>query len=63
MRTVPVRDLKYEMKSIVEGVTGGEAVLISHRGDPVAVLLPVDKAKLAEYLVDQAPPVVADGAA
>jgi len=51
---VGARELKQHTGEIIERVRTGERVLITHRGEPVAVISPIDQEKLREALASEA---------
>lgn len=48
MRSVGARELKQHTGEIVERVRNGERVLVTLRGEPVAVISPVDRGAIEE---------------
>lgn len=48
MRSVGARELKQHTGEIVERVRNGERVLVTLRGEPVAVISPVDRRAIEE---------------
>jgi prevent-host-death family protein len=62
MKTVTIRELSREASASVRQVTDhGEPVLITKRGVPVAIILPVDLDKLGDHLTDTAPAYIDRG--
>ena len=55
MKQVGVREIRQHASTYLEGVAGGEPVLITSRGRPVAVILP-----LGEALADALRPLVTE---
>jgi prevent-host-death family protein len=51
---VGARELKQHTGEIIERVRMGERVLITHRGEAVAVISPIDREALQEALVSEA---------
>ena len=51
---VGARELKQHTGEIIERVRTGERVLITHRGEPVAVISPIDQEALREALASEA---------
>jgi prevent-host-death family protein len=51
---VGARELKQHMGEILERVRMGERVLITHRGEAVAVISPIDRQAVEEALVSEA---------
>ena len=51
---VGARDLKQHTGEIIERVRMGERVLITHRGEAVAVISPIDQEALREALATEA---------
>ena len=54
MERVGARELKQHTGEIIERVRMGERVLITHRGEAVAVISPIDQEALQEALVSEA---------
>ena len=54
MERVGARELKQHTGEIIERVRMGERVLITHRGEAVAVISPIDREALQEALVSEA---------
>jgi len=64
MATVTIRELGRQVSSVVKEVeTTKRPTFVTHRGTPVAVLLPVDTAELEDYVLANAPEYVASMAA
>jgi prevent-host-death family protein len=64
MTTVTIRELGRQVSSVVKQVkTTKRPAFVTHRGTPVAVLLPVDAAELEDYILANAPEYVASMAA
>lgn len=64
MTTVSIRELGRQVSSVVEQVkTTKRPTFVTHRGTPVAVLLPVDTDELEDYILANAPEYVASIAA
>jgi prevent-host-death family protein len=51
---VGARELKQHTGEIIERVRMGERMLITHRGEAVAVISPIDRQALEEALVSEA---------
>ncbi len=51
---VGARELKQHTGEIIERVRMGERVLITHRGEAVAVISPIDREALEEALISEA---------
>lgn len=51
---VGARELKQHTGEIIERVRLGERVLITHRGEAVAVISPIDREALREALISEA---------
>ena len=54
MERVGARGLKQHTGEIIERVRMGERVLITHRGEPVAVISPIDREAVEEALISEA---------
>ncbi len=54
MYSVGARELKQHTGEIVERVRNGERVLVTLRGEPVAVISPVDRRAIAEAVEAEA---------
>ncbi|MGB3681838.1 MAG: type II toxin-antitoxin system prevent-host-death family antitoxin [Rubrobacteraceae bacterium] len=54
MYRVGARELKQHTGEIIERVRKGERVVLTHRGDPVAVISPLDTDALEEALGEEA---------
>lgn len=54
MYSVGARELKQHTGEIVERVRNGERVLVTLRGEPVAVISPVDRKAIAEAVEAEA---------
>ena len=54
MERVGARELKQHTGEIIERVRMGERVLITHRGEAVAVISPIDQKALREALSSEA---------
>ncbi len=54
MEQVGARELKQHTGEIIERVRMGERVLITHRGEAVAVISPIDQEALREALASEA---------
>ena len=54
MERVGARELKQHTGEIIERVRMGERVLITHRGEAVAVISPIDQEALSEALASEA---------
>ena len=54
MERVGARELKQHTGEIIERVRMGERVLITHRGEAVAVISPIDQESLREALAVEA---------
>lgn len=54
MYRVGARELKQHTGEIIERVRKGERVVLTHRGDPVAVISPLDADALEEALGEEA---------
>ncbi len=60
MATVTIRELGRQVSGVVSEVrTTGRPTFVTHRGTPVAVLLPVDAEQLEDYVLANAPEYVA----
>ena len=54
MERVGARELKQHTGEIIERVRMGERVLITHRGEVVAVISPIDREAVEEALISEA---------
>jgi prevent-host-death family protein len=64
MATVTIRELGRQVSSVVKEVEATKRpTFVTHRGTPVAVLLPVDTDELEDYVLANAPEYVASIAA
>ena len=54
MERVGARELKQHTGEILERVRMGERVLITHRGEAVAVISPIDREAVEEALISEA---------
>ncbi len=64
MSTVGIRELARRASSIIEQIeTSKEPALITRRGRPVAYVLPVDSQQFEEFVLANAPELVAGMAA
>ncbi|MBA3491113.1 MAG: type II toxin-antitoxin system prevent-host-death family antitoxin [Rubrobacteraceae bacterium] len=54
MRKVGTRELKQHTGEIVESVRKGERVLLTLRGEPVAIISPIDRAVVEEAVSSEA---------
>jgi prevent-host-death family protein len=60
MATVTIRELGRQVSGVVnEVMTTGRPTFVTHRGTPVAVLLPLDADELEDYILANAPEYVA----
>jgi prevent-host-death family protein len=60
MATVTIRELGRQVSGVVNEVrTTGRPTFVTHRGTPVAVLLPLDTDELEDYILANAPEYVA----
>jgi prevent-host-death family protein len=60
MATVTIRELGRQVSGVVNEVrTTGRPAFVTHRGTPVAVLLPLDAEQLEDYILANAPEYVA----
>lgn len=60
MATVTIRELGRQVSGVVNEVrTTGRPTFVTHRGTPVAVLLPLDADELEDYILANAPEYVA----
>ncbi len=60
MATVSIRELGRQVSGVVSEVrTTGRPTFVTHRGTPVAVLLPLDAEQLEDYVLANAPEYVA----
>lgn len=60
MATVTIRELGRQVSGVVKEVTStGRPAFVTHRGTPVAVLLPLDPEQLEDYVLANAPEYVA----
>lgn len=60
MSTVTIRELGRQVSGVVKEVTStGRPAFVTHRGTPVAVLLPLDPEQLEDYVLANAPEYVA----
>lgn len=60
MATVTIRELGRQVSGVVNDVrTTGRPAFVTHRGTPVAVLLPLDAEQLEDYILANAPEYVA----
>jgi prevent-host-death family protein len=60
MATVTIRELGRQVSSVVKEVeTTKRPTFVTHRGTPVAVLLPVDTVELEDHVLANAPEYVA----
>ena len=60
MATVTIRELGRQVSGVVSEVrTTGRPTFVTHRGTPVAVLLPLDAEQLEDYVLANAPEYVA----
>jgi prevent-host-death family protein len=60
MATVTIRELARQASGVVNEVrTTGRPAFVTHRGIPVAVLLPLDAEQLGDYVLANAPEYVA----
>ena len=60
MATVTIRELGRQVSGVVKEVrTTGRPAFVTHRGTPVAVLLPLDAEQLEDYILANAPEYVA----
>jgi prevent-host-death family protein len=60
MATVSIRELGRQVSGVVNEVrTTGRPTFVTHRGTPVAVLLPLDADELEDYVLANAPEYVA----
>ncbi len=60
MATVTIRELGRQVSGVVNEVrTTGRPTFVTHRGTPVAVLLPLDADELEDYVLANAPEYVA----
>jgi len=58
--TVSIRELGRQVSGVVNEVrTTGRPTFVTHRGTPVAVLLPLDAGQLEDYVLANAPEYVA----
>ena len=54
MRKVGTRELKQHTGKIIESVRMGERVILTLRGEPVAVISPIDRGAVEEATVSEA---------
>jgi prevent-host-death family protein len=60
MATVSIRELGRQVSGVVNEVrTTGRPTFVTHRGTPVAVLLPLDAEQLEDHVLANAPEYVA----
>ncbi len=60
MATVTIRELGRQVSGVVNEVrTTGRPTFVTHRGTPVAVLLPLDTEQLEDFVLANAPEYVA----
>jgi prevent-host-death family protein len=60
MTTVTIRELGRQVSGVVAKVRStGRPAFVTHRGTPVAVLLPLDTEQLEDYVLSNAPEYVA----
>jgi prevent-host-death family protein len=60
MATVTIRELGRQVSGVVNEVrTTGRPTFVTHRGTPVAVLLPLDAEQLEDFVLANAPEYVA----
>jgi prevent-host-death family protein len=60
MATVSIRELGRQVSGVVNEVrTTGRPAFVTHRGTPVAVLMPLDAEQLEDYVLANAPEYVA----
>jgi prevent-host-death family protein len=60
MATVTIRELGRQVSGVVNEVrTTGRPAFVTHRGTPVAVLMPLDAEQLEDYVLANAPEYVA----
>lgn len=60
MATVSIRELGRQVSGVVNEVrTTGRPTFVTHRGTPVAVLLPLDAEQLEDFVLANAPEYVA----
>lgn len=60
MATVTIRELGRQVSGVVREVRStGRPTFVTHRGTPVAVLLPLDPEQLEDYVLVNAPEYVA----
>ena len=50
MRRVAARELKQHTGAVIERVQRGERLLLTHRGNPIAIITPIDRAAFDEIL-------------
>jgi len=50
MRRVAARELKQHTGAVIERVQRGERLLLTHRGNPIAIITPIDHAAFEELL-------------
>jgi prevent-host-death family protein len=50
MRRVGARELKQHTGAVIERVQRGERLLLTHRGSPIAIITPIDRAAFDELL-------------
>jgi prevent-host-death family protein len=59
MATVTIRELGRQVSGVVKQVrTTGRPAFVTHRGKPVAVLLPLNEDQLEDYVLANAPDYV-----
>jgi prevent-host-death family protein len=54
MKRVGARELKQHTGAVIERVQRGERLLLTHRGSPIAIITPIDRAAFEELLEREA---------
>jgi prevent-host-death family protein len=50
MKLISARELKQHTCAVIERVQRGERLLLTHRGNPIAIITPIDRAAFDELL-------------
>jgi prevent-host-death family protein len=50
MKRVSARELRQHMGAVLERVQRGERLILTHRGNPIAIITPIDRAAFDEIL-------------